>query len=476
MGWGVWIDGSVEPLLEKMEEKPYSIFDGIYSGYLLFLVGEGDRKIIDWLKENITTLDSLTANEVAFVVFARKINVKIHCPDTWESRAPGNRGSANLSKVKNRWELNRLVKSGSFGFVVDGDELAAITYAVDDIARHFGVIEDLPAIIVLDAIPFKAPFVLRLNQENLENILPMLRKAIGELGKASKRSRLIEKVNSFSITQKDIESRIVQLERDKRSLEYFREQMKQEREVHEKYLIPFKNNKGGYFATESYMMAMRGQRTLFVELTEKFTWLNEVDRQDLLSKRKKLFKEVNRCRRIRDSLESIQKTEGELNQGQEKGFAYLLNAANELLCLPECPLPDRCEIPILQKQLDKKMEPFKEEMFAKIVPTKDQEQDALSNQIQLLETNISRLDEKASELDIHIETQEDEIKELDQKLLKLAEDVKLCDVSLGDILSKVTKGENYRSLQEQATGVAKDFMFGLFKPDFVLKLLKYLNV
>jgi hypothetical protein len=42
------------------------------------------------------------------------------------------------------WQVERLVKSDRCGRVVAGDEIAAVTYAVDKVARGFSVLGELP--------------------------------------------------------------------------------------------------------------------------------------------------------------------------------------------------------------------------------------------------------------------------------------------------------------------------------------------
>lgn len=63
--------------------------------------------------------------------------------------------------------------------IVDGDELTAITYAVDDIARQLGVIEELPCIVILDAIPRMTVEVFHLSDEIFQVLIPLLRQTLG---------------------------------------------------------------------------------------------------------------------------------------------------------------------------------------------------------------------------------------------------------------------------------------------------------
>ena len=156
-------------------------FREAFSAYMFFLAGEHDKFVIDWLvAKNALELDSLIIDsDIAFAIFAQRITIKLRI-DALYKRTPKMLGTVDLADVADKWKVSRLVKSGTLGMAVDGDEIAAVTYATDAIAKQFGVLDKLPCVVVFDAIPSKRMEVIRLTEGSLENFIPLLRTAIAK--------------------------------------------------------------------------------------------------------------------------------------------------------------------------------------------------------------------------------------------------------------------------------------------------------
>lgn len=179
MGFRVGIDDNADALLKLLRSNPAQVFDRPYKGYLLFLAGAADQEVCEWLAQNAIVLDSLTGEDIAFAVFARTFRMRIHASHPKPPRPPMYVGAVSSEEITGgSWQVTRLVKSGRCGWVVDGDEIAAVTYAVDDLARSFNVLQHLPCIVVLDAIPSKKLNIVRLSLPVRECLVEVLRKAM----------------------------------------------------------------------------------------------------------------------------------------------------------------------------------------------------------------------------------------------------------------------------------------------------------
>lgn len=194
MGFHVQLEGGAGALLRKLKTTPAVVFDRPYKGYLLFLAGAADQDACQWIASNTFQLDSLTGRDIAFAVFARRFAMRLRVPSYGSNsgaRWPtllGEISPENL--VDGAWTVERLVKSGRWGWVINGDELAAVTYAVDDIAKNLGVLDKLPCVIVLDAIPQSRINVIHLTPVMRESFIDLLRKSMAKLSRVEGYDRL----------------------------------------------------------------------------------------------------------------------------------------------------------------------------------------------------------------------------------------------------------------------------------------------
>lgn len=206
MGFQVSVSGNVDALLKRLRSSPASVFDRPYKGYILFLAGAADQEVCKWLEKNILVLDSLTGEDVAFAVFAREFRFKIRTHPSGCSRPPRYVGSIPSEELSSgSWDVKRIVKSGRCGWVADGDEIAAVTYAVDEIAKGFGVLEKLPCVIVLDAMPEQKINAIHLSTQICEEFVNLLRKSLSKFSLMKGYCEIENSVNRILRLYEDIE-------------------------------------------------------------------------------------------------------------------------------------------------------------------------------------------------------------------------------------------------------------------------------
>jgi len=189
MGFHIRLDDDSEQLIGLLKSNPSEVFGGLYASYMIFLLGERDEAELKWLIDNAKALDSLTGRDIAYSVFAKEFNVKLKLYSPTPHRTPKNLGSIDARQFSNctvngqsgfARGVSRLVKNGQFGRVVDGDEVTAITYGSDMVARELGLIDKLPCIVIADAIPAETLCVVSLDSSVTASLMPILRKSIGE--------------------------------------------------------------------------------------------------------------------------------------------------------------------------------------------------------------------------------------------------------------------------------------------------------
>lgn len=186
MGYHVRIDEQSQALLGALTLEPDKVFGKLYSGYLLFLVTQHDKQQLDWVVSNAPGLDSLTGHYLAYAIFAKSFPIKFRTDaprsvveSLWTDRAMSNaKKEIPPELLKHPREVTRLVENGDFGVILDGDELTAITYGTDLVARELGVLDKLPCLVVLDAIPTQSPQVIPLTPKLLPDLFPHLRGAV----------------------------------------------------------------------------------------------------------------------------------------------------------------------------------------------------------------------------------------------------------------------------------------------------------
>src|SRR5687767_6288318 len=64
----LWAEHKATDLLRHLKRSPHEVFGQPYAGYLIFMATEFDREVVDWLRDNVVALDSLTGDDVAFAI------------------------------------------------------------------------------------------------------------------------------------------------------------------------------------------------------------------------------------------------------------------------------------------------------------------------------------------------------------------------------------------------------------------------
>lgn len=154
MGFYVSIDKYKMDVLRMLQKKPEEVFGKPYGGYILFLAGGADQEILLWISENIAILDSLTGDDIAFGIFAQNFRCRLNMRNSTQKNSADRRViDMTLEELLSARSVTSIFKSGRHGWIMDGDEINAITYGTDEAARMFGVMAELPCMIIMDGVP-----------------------------------------------------------------------------------------------------------------------------------------------------------------------------------------------------------------------------------------------------------------------------------------------------------------------------------
>lgn len=174
MGYSISVDTDSVSFIRKLRHEPGEIFGRRYSGYILFLIGSGDLEIFEWLQKNIWNLDSLTGEEVAYCVFSQPYRIRFSEEHKNEKKGNEDIKTLLLKDLRDK-RVSYYVRDID---IINEEEAIAITYGTDIVARIFDVTDQLPCIIVLDAVPKRDFLVIPLKKNNLQNLLPTFREAV----------------------------------------------------------------------------------------------------------------------------------------------------------------------------------------------------------------------------------------------------------------------------------------------------------
>lgn len=174
-------DADTEKFLDKLRTSPAEIFSAPYLGYMLFLWTGHEDRLIKAFSRQLVKLDALTGDIVAFVLFSARFGSRISTGwSSKERREPTAIHSINLSDLK-RFGITRLVKGGACGWVNDGDQIVATTFAVDNIARTLKISSELPCLLLFDPF-FEGTFkVVPLTKTLIDEIIPLTRTVLDRL-------------------------------------------------------------------------------------------------------------------------------------------------------------------------------------------------------------------------------------------------------------------------------------------------------
>jgi hypothetical protein len=180
MGFYVSIDKDKMDVLRMLQKRPDEVFGKPYGGYILFLAGGADQEILLWISKNISILDSLTGDDIAFGIFAQNFRCRLNM-DRYSMQKNSTDGriiDVPLEELLSARSITSIFKTGKYGWIVDGDEINAITYGTDEAARMFGVMAELPCMIIMDGVPKDSFEVFRLDTYSITFLITALRRSI----------------------------------------------------------------------------------------------------------------------------------------------------------------------------------------------------------------------------------------------------------------------------------------------------------
>lgn len=451
MGFWIDVDAGDKRLLQKLRSNPSEVFGQPYYGYLLFLAGAADHEIVTWISENLGALDSLTGDDIAFAIFAQRFPITLRTNYGEDRASRSSIGTVSLDEVRDSYSISKLCRSGRFGFVADGDVLTAITYAVDDIARGFGVLGDLPCMIVLDGIPDEKFDVLPLDATATEKLIPLLRKAIHTFGRAPSFPRyaesiqqIVRKIDSFSLLNK-------QRDADKLRLEALRNEIpaKVEGEI-----TNVTNIRDDLLTGKLKRVRQRLQDTRLLDTEQAEAVLNAVNEQQATLLQ--YSRTVTAFRRL------VSESEWPLNPESLSRYEMCDKYARSLLGTALSGLsgesPDQClhVLALLeerqQKTIDEVMQRIPNE-----ATLKQRVIDEYSVKLRVLETRL------ASYASIE-KTQEQDL------MVALKEHKNLDHPTITKVFAKLARDERLRTVRRVVGSNASVFAGSIFKPETLLKL------
>jgi hypothetical protein len=193
---------SADPVFTYIQQQRRRLLSRPYAGYLLFFFGESDTEIATWFARNIIALDSLTGSNLAGLVFAHKIRIQaqrvIETPPASRRRNTTSRltNSEQVSdsmirpvdhprhpfdhRLRPEFQIREMVSATGIQAVYPEEEIGAITYGSDEIAARFGVLADMPCIVLLNAVPTGTVEIIKLSDYDPERIIAFLRQLVAE--------------------------------------------------------------------------------------------------------------------------------------------------------------------------------------------------------------------------------------------------------------------------------------------------------
>jgi hypothetical protein len=179
MGFHIKINESSERMLSTLKTSPEEIFQSRYHCYLLFLVGASDDEAMNWLVKNVVSLDSLTGAEIAFGIFMKNLRIPLETNSEPVKGKPVIAASIPIEGFKAaNTSTERIIKNHLQQHVYNGDEVVAITYATDIVAREFRVLDRLPCMLLLDPIPFGNVQVVQLTNVVCNHLINIIRRSV----------------------------------------------------------------------------------------------------------------------------------------------------------------------------------------------------------------------------------------------------------------------------------------------------------
>ena len=185
MGFRIKLEDEEEvtSLLSRVTTSIRDCFPKPFCGYLIFLFTFDDDLLLKQFQKNLLRYDALTGPTVAFVIFAEKFTMKVKYVSSRDQRQSPKSIQFDLQELANRrMSVSQLVKDGKVGWTAKGDELTAISYATNHVARELKILSLLPCLVVFDALPKENDFkTFALNGSTLEYLAIALRNSLDRL-------------------------------------------------------------------------------------------------------------------------------------------------------------------------------------------------------------------------------------------------------------------------------------------------------
>jgi hypothetical protein len=207
MGYKVTLSVSsdTERLCRLLSEQPETLFDKPFFGYVVFLLTGREKKLIATLSQDLGELDSLSRDVFAYVIAAEECSLSIDAVE-WEKEAyDSNHASKAALPVQTYHTDLAYIKlhgisaySEIFNKSARG-ELIALSNAANRVAKWFGVIPQLPCMLIFDPQPQSSPAVVPIDDALVTNIIAIFRNVVGKISGPSYRQHIdtIQKIGEI---------------------------------------------------------------------------------------------------------------------------------------------------------------------------------------------------------------------------------------------------------------------------------------
>ena len=169
---------SADPILKLLRSRPHEIFNKPFPAYALFLFGAADEGVATWFARTLVSLDSLTGDDVACLIFAKKAKLRARKERVfgyWAAHVLNSRQDYaefdldSVSPYDGASTSNGYDEAEDFSasYIVDEErrslwrqteeDLTVVTYTVDEVAAALGVTASLPCIVFFDSVLSSSP-------------------------------------------------------------------------------------------------------------------------------------------------------------------------------------------------------------------------------------------------------------------------------------------------------------------------------
>ena len=160
---------SVDPAMRLLRSSSHELFERPFSGYALLLFGAADEGVATWFARSLVSIDSLTGDDIACFIFAKK--VKLHVSGT----RTNSEETYDLSRIHRAYSFRPLVHEAISLWRPSDREINVTTYDIDYIARELSVTDRLPCIVFFDAALCDSPGLNDIRSRSIAGHCPELR-------------------------------------------------------------------------------------------------------------------------------------------------------------------------------------------------------------------------------------------------------------------------------------------------------------